>query len=150
MNRQHNLIVAKLIRQKQRIEYYFPFITCRVVRKKKCLVCTGEFHPHEECDRYEVKLIYESGSCPKVFILAPDIEYSIKAHTYSDKSLCLYDSRDMPWIDNILIAETIIPWIGEWIVFYELYKITGKWEGPEAPHKPEQLDCENKEVIDKT
>ena len=44
---------------------------------------------------------------------------------FFDRSLCLYDPQDMPWTDQIVIAETIIPWIGEWIVFYELYKITG-------------------------
>jgi len=35
-------------------------------------------------------------------------------------------------MDNI--HEKIIPWIAEWLVFYELYRICGKWLGPEAPH----------------
>ena len=32
------------------------------------------------------------------------------------------------------VHETIVPWTAEWIVFYELWKITGEWLGPEAPH----------------
>ena len=99
-------------------------------------MCTGQFWPHEECDRYEVEIIYKLGSPPKVFILSPEIRYSPKIHMYSDKSLCLYYPRDMPWTNQMVIADIIIPWIGEWIVFYELYKITGRWEGPEAPHSP--------------
>ena len=27
------------------------------------------------------------------------------------------------------IADTIIPWVIEWIYFYELWKITGAWKG---------------------
>jgi hypothetical protein len=32
------------------------------------------------------------------------------------------------------IHETIIPWTAEWLVFYELWKISGKWMGPAALH----------------
>jgi hypothetical protein len=32
------------------------------------------------------------------------------------------------------IHETIIPWTAEWIVFYEIWRITGQWHGLAAPH----------------
>jgi len=33
-----------------------------------------------------------------------------------------------------MLHETIIPWTAEWIVFYELWKITGEWLGSAALH----------------
>lgn len=46
-------------------------------------------------------------------------------------SLCLYLNRtkhsEFHFGDNL--QETIIPWIKEWIYFYELFLMTGKWYG---------------------
>ncbi|MFM7852239.1 MAG: hypothetical protein ACKO96_10070 [Flammeovirgaceae bacterium] len=39
----------------------------------------------------------------------------------------------MIWDEKIPIYQFTVPWISEWIVFYEIYKITGKWEGRESP-----------------
>jgi hypothetical protein len=30
----------------------------------------------------------------------------------------------------------IIPWVHEWILYYEIYLITGIWEHPEVKHGP--------------
>jgi hypothetical protein len=38
------------------------------------------------------------------------------------------------WKSSDDIHKKIIPWLAEWLVFYELFLITGKWLGPEAPH----------------
>jgi len=53
-------------------------------------------------------------------------------------SLCLFrnkkEKREFKFGDNL--RETIIPWIQEWLYFYELYLITGKWYGNgEHPEK---------------
>ena len=55
---------------------------------------------------------------------------------YGNGPLCLYDPRETPWqrMDNV--HQKIIPWIAEWLVYYELYLIYGKWLGPEALHGP--------------
>ncbi|HWX23034.1 MAG TPA: hypothetical protein VN578_24290 [Candidatus Binatia bacterium] len=53
---------------------------------------------------------------------------------YSDCKLCLYDWRDQPWQDKWHLHETVIPWAAEWLVFYELLLLTGKWHGPSALH----------------
>ncbi len=57
---------------------------------------------------------------------------------YLNGSLCLFDPRVSPWKGSYNLHETIIPWTAEWLVFYELYKIHGKWLGPEAPHDPKE------------
>lgn len=53
---------------------------------------------------------------------------------YQDGHLCLYYPMDMVWSSTTSIAEFTIPWTNEWILYYELYKISGVWEGPAAPH----------------
>ena len=53
---------------------------------------------------------------------------------YANGTLCLYKPTDDPWKPSDNIHEKIIPWTAEWLVFYELYLMCGKWLGPEAPH----------------
>jgi hypothetical protein len=67
---------------------------------------------------------------------------------YEDRSLCLYFPEDERWKISDDAHRKIIPWVAEWLVFYELYLITGKWLGPAAPHappekNPEQIAAEN-------
>jgi hypothetical protein len=109
----------------------FNFLECKVNRDH--LVCKGSIQV-PECPEYNIKIRYDVGSPPKVFILSPDIIPSPEIHMYKDKSLCLYFPPDMPWKDNIKIADFFISWIIEWITFYELWLIRKKWEGREAPH----------------
>jgi hypothetical protein len=53
---------------------------------------------------------------------------------YKEGNLCLYDWREMPWRTEMKIHETIIPWTAEWLVFYEIWKLTGSWLGAESSH----------------
>lgn len=53
---------------------------------------------------------------------------------YEHGALCLYEPRETPWRSSDNLHEKIIPWTAEWLVFYELFLIYGKWLGPEAPH----------------
>jgi hypothetical protein len=48
--------------------------------------------------------------------------------------LCLFDPRERSWSNRDNLHETIIPWTAEWLVYYELFLISGVWHGPEAPH----------------
>jgi len=57
-------------------------------------------------------------------------------HDPRGAELCLFypDGRD--WTDDMLVAESIIPWAAEWLFYYEMWQIDGIWAGPEAPHGP--------------
>jgi hypothetical protein len=53
---------------------------------------------------------------------------------YGDHSLCLHYPADMKWSGHTPLYKYTIPWIAEWILFYELYLINGgKWKGRESP-----------------
>lgn len=75
-----------------------------------------------------------AGNEPKSTILYPEINPSPKIHMYNDQSLCLHYPPDMKWNEKTDIYQYTIPWISEWIIFYEIYLVNGNiWEGKESP-----------------
>lgn len=118
--------------QKIYMQKHFPCFQCTL--KKGVMICSGTIVPSDHCDEYSIALSFRHGGVPKVRIKNPQIEPSPKIHMYTDGALCLYDYREEPWTNKDNIHETIIPWTAEWLVFYEIYKDTGVWLGPEAPH----------------
>lgn len=118
--------------EKSYIEKYFPFLQCTLRRKR--LICHGSITPSEGCDTYKIRIEYQEGWTPRVYIVDPQIEPDPKYHIYEEGHLCLSDYRESPWSSTMRIHETIIPWTAEWLIFYERWKLTGKWSGPEAKH----------------
>ena len=124
---------ANLFIQQQSIHKHFECFNCKV--KGDSLTCYGKIIPEEGCQEYRVKIQQKRGQAPKAWIIKPQIKYNRNIHMFEeDNSLCLYDCRINPWQSKDYIYSSIIPWIAEWIVLYELYIIHGQWLGPEAPH----------------
>lgn len=121
--------------QKVRIEKLYDCFTVSILGMTSYeLVCRGELQPIDAVNKYKVEIRMRPNRKPVVRITSPKIIPSSKIHTYSDGSLCLYYPADMVWKSTTLIADYTIPWIVEWILYYEIFQITGKWEGNEAPH----------------
>ena len=53
--------------------------------------------------------------------------------------LCLFDPAGREWMPADLIAETTIDWAAEWLHYYELWHLCGKWLGPGIGH--ESIGC---------
>jgi hypothetical protein len=121
-----------LIRQKTYLVSSFPDFQCRLKGNK--LLCKAQICPPGSSQSYLVRIEYQAGYTPKVFIEQPIIEYNPTIHLHDDNSLCLHHPSDLSWKPSTKIAEWIIPWIVEWLVFYEIWKLTGKWEGKEYIH----------------
>jgi hypothetical protein len=47
------------------------------------------------------------------------------------------------------ISEYIVPWTSEWLANYELWKVTGRWASPEAPHDVSPLNLSTFTVEDR-
>ncbi len=124
------------VAQKLLIEKHFPVFTSNL--KKGQLRCEGVLQPADGCASYNVQIEHHKNGIPKVRVLSPFILPSTKIHMYEDGSLCLYYPPEDPWRRSDNIHEKIIPWIAEWLVYYELFLIHGKWLGPEAPHVDEE------------
>jgi hypothetical protein len=63
---------------------------------------------------------FEEGPIPHVYGYPLDPQYPV---------LCLFDPYAGEWSIDDLIAETTIPWAERWLVNYEYWLATGKWEG---------------------
>ena len=123
---------SHLCYQQELIEKEYDFLDCRIIRN--VLTCTGSIKPDNCKGTYKVKIECVAGFEPKTTILSPEIEPSEKIHMYKDHSLCLHYPPDMKWGVQTMIYQYTIPWISEWIIFYELYLVNGgKWLGRESP-----------------
>lgn len=125
---------SHFVAQKILVERHFPCFKCDLHLGN--LVCRGTITPSEGCASYEIQINHQKGGLPYVRIRKPIIpeESWGKVHVYPNGNLCLYDPRERPWKWTDNLHETIIPWTAEWLVFYELFLVGGKWLGPEAKH----------------
>lgn len=127
-----------LLHEKKEIEKHYDFLKAKLVGPQghKTLQCEGQYNCVGVL--YEYKIKYD-GKKPIVNIQKPDIPYDIDAHMFKDKHLCLYDNI---WDSHKQhIYSDIIPWVHEWCVAYEIYKITHKWELPFTPHNQQKEDA---------
>lgn len=118
--------------QKLLVEKSFPAFRCSL----NCgsLECRGTIRPTEQSATYTVRVHYTEWGIPEVRILMPHVTPRSTIHMYRDGRLCLYHPPTQPWSGAHDLHKTIIPWIAEWLVYYELYRTEGKWLGPEFPH----------------
>ena len=87
-------------------------------------------------DDYLLKVVYDQGKQPEVFVVHPKPLKMAKGakklpHTFKTKSqrLCLYMVKYHEWNDSMRISETVIHWAIEWLYYYEHWVFTGKWLG---------------------
>ena len=138
---------ALLLFQKRLIESNFSFLKCRIINK--VLVCTGIIQPNGCLNSYNIKIEYVAGYEPKTTIQMPIIEPSKEIHMYRDHSICLYYPPDMTWNEKTQVYKYTVPWISEWIVFYELYLVNGNiWEGRESPVHIKESDMNFNKFVD--
>lgn len=122
---------SNLFKQKSSIEKHFPFFKCTIDIRSWRLNCKGEIPSTVGNEKYQIELKYSPFDLPSVFIQNHVIPRRKKIHVYSNGSLCLYDKKDIGWNKRSMISEITIPRIAEWIMYYELWLLTGEWEGPE-------------------
>ena len=98
------------------------------------LVTKGTLRPTEDCDEYKIRIEYLPGIQPRVYIKSHDLENIADIHLYKEGFLCLFDPSETKWKDTNKLSEYTVPWVVEWIMYYEIWKLTGKWEGKESKH----------------
>jgi len=50
-------------------------------------------------------------------------------YTYAQDRPCLFLPGSGEWRSDLLIARTVVPWLSEWLYFYEVWRATGEWLG---------------------
>lgn len=114
----------------------FPNFKMSLVKGQRNTVCwVGEVQPELFGDIYKVSVTYKDGYHPAVKILSHDVGKRPK-HVYSGNKLCLYHpyAGEGRWKMNEPISSKIIPLTILWIIQWEIWKKTGRWNGDEHPH----------------
>ena len=119
--------------QQRWIEAAYPGVFRCTVRRG-VLTCRGTIKPTDDCDQYKICIRYVPGAPPQVFISSHSIKPRQVIHMYSNGSLCLHYPPDVNWKHRTPVATYTIPWVAEWLVCYEVWKLTGRWEGAAFTH----------------
>ena len=87
--------------------------------------------PSNVSNTYIVRMKLYNKVNPKVFVVKPKLKKrkrQMPPHTYDFKNgrICLFLPKE---IDSSLYYDRIIPWISEWLFHYEIWLITGNWNG---------------------
>lgn len=88
---------------------------------------------YEDFSRFKFKILFNFTG-PKVYPRPLIKTVNYKDHINSDDSLCLYHYTEFNWFNNPFLDKYIVPWIFMWQVYYNEWKRSGKWLGPEYPH----------------
>jgi hypothetical protein len=123
----------KLVTEQALIRQSFPFLNPRICGLE--LTCRGRIQPTEQSQSYRIEIRYAPWDSPEVRVIDPKIVFTAGAHMYCDDTLCLFDWREQPWQRQLHLHQTVVPWTAEWLVFYELFALTGKWHGKSAAHE---------------
>lgn len=97
--------------------------------------------PSPNSAEYRIRLDYSLGTAPKVYVIEPaklkkpEGETHLK-HVFSTEKqrICLFYGKFGEWNPTMLLSRTIVPWASEWLLFYELWVITGVWLGGGIEH----------------
>lgn len=121
--------------QKFLVEEHFNWLRLEICLKRKLLIGEGILKIGSKS--YSVLLSFSpffNQRYDRIYINDKSIKYNREIHLYPDHSLCLYHPIfDQPAFKNIQLFE-MIPWISEWIIFYEQWKKYGVWFGKEIKH----------------
>ena len=128
----HNRKIKKtsLAVQSFNLKRMFPNSDIHVLRN--CLTWTADLKPSALSDTYTAQLTYKLNQQPEIHVLRPKLivpERGRLPHTYSGNRLCLYYPGIGEWRGNMLLTKSVVPWISEWLVNYEIWLATGKWCG---------------------
>lgn len=95
----------------------------------------GELKPTPRSVAYSFVLTYNSDAKepPKIKITSPVLEKNFKGdkipHIYTCDNLCLYRPVYKEFTRADFLSDTIIPWTSLWLYYYEVWHLTGEWEG---------------------
>jgi hypothetical protein len=120
---------ASVTRQALALAQRFPDSTLR--RNGRLLIWRGRMQPTPISRTYLIEVRYQYGWPPKTRVVSQLRTRTGKSlpHVWhhQHRVLCLYQAED--WNPRMLIANTIVPWASEWLLFYEVWLVTGGWDG---------------------
>ncbi len=139
------LKAISLAQQATQIENTYTTFNCKFTSKGK-LIVIGTIRPSPLSRIYTIKISYVIGKSPVIEVINPKFDSELKKlpHVYEGNTLCLFYPRNKEWTKYDYIANKIIPWTSMWLYYYEVWKITGEWQGggkhPNIDNRRKSLD----------
>jgi hypothetical protein len=105
----------------------------KVRLRRNTAIWQGDWCPSDLSDTYFVRITYAFRSRPVIAVLSPTLKLAKGKcrlpHVYGDGQLdiCVHEAEE--WNSRLFIADTIMPWVSQWLRFYEYWEQTGSWEG---------------------
>lgn len=124
-----------VIQQAFRLQQRFPGEQRPTVKKGE-LTWFVTLQPTPVSLQYRARVRYKHRRRPHVHIVSPDLTTrpgEPLPHVYPGDELCLYYEDEFVGTQHF-IADTIVPWTSEWLMYYESWMTTGEWLSDEAPH----------------
>lgn len=136
---QQRCLVTPLNLGKQQLMmgHHFPAFTYR--QEGTTGVWKGQFQPRPGSPVYTVSIRFRPRMAPEVKVLTPQIS-PWAPHVYEGGFLCLYWPKELNFNSSMFLAETIVPWIAQWLLYYELWQETDNWLGPESLHRYQVME----------
>lgn len=84
---------------------------------------------------YLLRIRYKLSHSPSAFILEPDLRALAGGndllHVYSQEKqcICLFLPWTNEWQSCFYLANTVYPWSLSWLLYFEDWLLTGKWNG---------------------
>jgi len=103
------------------------------VDRHRSITWTGPWRPSDLSDDYTIRIFYRQGSRPKISVLSPRLQLAPGQeklpHVYAEgqDDICVHTPEE--WHKGMSIALMIMPWVSQWLYFYEAWVLTGKWLG---------------------
>ena len=102
------------------------------------LICRRLVKPTALSVPRRVRVEYAMKESPKVYVDDPPLQSRDDKpgipHTYAGPRPCLFWPAGREWQPSDRISRTIVPWLLEWLAFYEIWLRTGEWLGGGIPH----------------
>lgn len=122
--------------QKKILELTYPDSHTYWEKNGSCFVWISNLKPTELSTLYKVKMVCQYGKHPDVYIISPHNlplangkDKLPHIYTIGHQHICLYVRPWKEWSASKSIAKYIVPWISEWLLYYELWVSTGEWYG---------------------
>ncbi|MBW2634283.1 MAG: hypothetical protein JRE14_09225 [Deltaproteobacteria bacterium] len=106
----------------------FPESQCFI--RSNCLTWEVALTPSALSKTYTIRVKYKLKKPLDIIVIKPKLfvpDGKKLPHTYPGERLCLYYPGINEWRSDMLLAKTIVPWISEWLLNYEIWLVTGKW-----------------------
>ena len=139
-----NFRVRRIGVREQRVmmNHRWPDFCCHV--RGGSLSCEGPLRPTPLSIVHRVRLRYAPGRRPRVRVIDPPLSRREEQpdvpipHTFKDRSPgneepCLHYRGEFR--SDRFLANTILPWLVEWLAHYEVWRATGIWTGGGVEHE---------------